>query len=393
MARHYEEELLKPIATPGALLGDKEQLVFFHEISKETSNGKAGKAALGNRNRWAVIAMDGNDMGRQHQAGKKLSGEKYETWLGRMSTGLDETSRTACIQGIAAVIQEWAKDLAKEKTKAGDIFEDCRDQDGDITLPIRPLVVGGDDVIVLCHVSYAMTFVKRVCKAFEQHSGVLAENFGGSLWPATGDRLTISAGVLYAPDSLPLATAIMYAESLLASAKKRGREKQRIAGKSSVGKPVPACVDWESVTEGVIDTPAARRQRELLFFDEDCRETVKLSTRPVTLEEFAEIERLKQRYQGIPGTIRHGVLRNLRAAFWDRKVYLARLGKHHNDLVGDLQEGDKPRDPPRGRWRRTEADPDAGAKHPVRATPIPDALLLLEEELRMTVETILEDHR
>ena len=44
------------------------------------------------------------------------------------------------------------------------------------------------------------------------------------LWVATNGELTISAGILYAPVTLPLSEAIDYAESLLASAKSKGRD-------------------------------------------------------------------------------------------------------------------------------------------------------------------------
>ncbi|MCC5848937.1 MAG: hypothetical protein JJU29_12695 [Verrucomicrobia bacterium] len=391
LARRYEKELLEPINVPGALLDEAERLVFFHEVSEDTENGRAGHAALGNRNRWAVITMDGNDMGRQHQAGKNMAKEQYESWLQAMSAGLDETTRSACKQGIAKVIKAWKTDLEKDRTSKNDLFQDFRDGKRNITLPIRPLVVGGDDIIVLCHVSYAMTFVKSVCEAFEHHSRMLAQNRKGGLWPATGDCLTISAGVLYSPISLPLATAISYAELLLASAKSRGREETDGIEPEKNGVPAPACVDWESVTEGVIDTPAARRQREYIFRDLDCNEKVLLTTRPMTLDEYAELEVLKNHYRKIPGTIRHEVLKNLQAAFWDRKVFLARLGKRTHSLVQDLEEGDQPRQPPRGKWVHRQPDPQRGEQYARRCTPVPDALLLLEEEHRMSFETILED--
>ena len=83
--------LLKPIRkalkelTPPLDL-DEFELQFFRNVNIASTDKNyqdgwdedalesavAGSAALGNRNRWAVIAMDGNDAGQQHQKAQTL---------------------------------------------------------------------------------------------------------------------------------------------------------------------------------------------------------------------------------------------------------------------------------------------------------------------------------
>lgn len=371
LARRYESELLAGIEPPPGWSSD--QCEFFHDVSSRDGDddeaGKAGAGSLGGRNRWAVIAMDGNDIGNQHRtADGALDAKKMQTWIGRMSQDLDICTRAACRAAIQLVIRSWwGEGLDRERATT---------RDGITILPVRPLVVGGDDIIILCHVRHALQFVREACRVFAEHSAqaaAAARKEGLDLWPATGGRLSISAGILFAPVTLPLASAIPYAEALLKSAKSRGRNRP-------AGEPAPACLDWESVTEGLIDQPHTRRQRELRFFDADIQETVDLTRRPYTLDDFTEVEALASGLREVPPTIRHQVLTGLRAGYWDRQVFAARLGKHQEQLVAAMAEGDRRPEVGGGRWRRTASGPDRPL---TRCTDLPDALLLLEEDARM----------
>jgi hypothetical protein len=276
--------------------------------------------------------MDGNDMGAQHRAAANNGQQTHREWLRKMSTALDDCCRQSCKTAIEDVRDRWRRDVQDNPEE-----HRVTTSDGVITLPIRPLMVGGDDIVVLCHVRYALEFVRVACRTFEELSSekaAEAKKSGIDLWPATGGRITLTAGVLFAPISLPLPAALTYTELLLASAKNKGR-------KHPQGQPAPACVDWESVTEGLIDTPAARRQRELAFYDTELDTCIFLTKRPYKLDELDELETLKQRYSQVPTTIRHQVLPGLRAGYWDRKVFLARLGKRQEALVNDLHEEEK----------------------------------------------------
>ena len=219
--------------------------------------------------------MDGNDMGSQlrHMTDTVIPpADKMIQWIKKMSIALDTCAQEAAKAGIRKVLHTWW------------LSNTPLEHNGSFILPIRPIVVGGDDIIVICHVAFAMTFVKEAITVFNDRSKAEAAQCGKDeleLWPATNGELTISAGVLFCPVSLPLHTAIGYAESLLASAKSRGRKVYDEQKRSNT--PTPASIDWEQVTDSIVDTPSARRQREMQFIDGDTGRTVLLTSRPVPL--------------------------------------------------------------------------------------------------------------
>ena len=401
--RHFEARLLEGLELPPTL-GDAERADFFHDVSRDADDptldsdddARAGAAALGNRNRWAVICMDGNDMGQQFRKRHKQFRKQHKEapaadslirWLEASSGALDEVTRGACSDAVLQVIKHWCRDV-------GDGVREATSGDT-VCLPIRPLLVGGDDVVVLCHCSYAFDFVREAFRSFgaraHEASEAWREEHGEDLWSATGGQLSISAGILFAPVSLPLATAIPYAESLLASAKHHGRQDK------PDGAPAPACVDWESVTSSVIDHPALSRQRQLVFQDddEDVHEVVELTRRPYTLEKLGTagddldtadtLEALATRLEELPTTILHQVLPAMRAGYWDRRVWLARLAKSQGELVRALSDAGPGETKGRkgSRWRFETRE---GEVH--RSTDVLDAIDILTERSRMTRDTV-----
>lgn len=363
--RRFEQRLLSEVLIPGR---PNDDLEFFHNVNADQTDGRAGAAALGNRNRWAVISMDGNDMGMQfrHQANrlenKEISEKEMMEWVKKMSQTLDSITTRAASKGVQRVVSEWA--LSKEG-------KDSIRKDKTVTLPIRPLLVGGDDIVILCHCSYAVTFVKEAIGEFETLSQRTE-----SLWPATNGKLTISAGILFSSVTLPLHTAIPYCEAVLGSAKTRGR-KDYIDGE-----PSPACIDWESVTESVIDTPAAKRQREMVFYDEAIDKTVKLTCRPYTMEEFSSLEINAEKYRSdeklkIPRTTRHHIFSAFKKGNADRLAFYARIKKNYPDLFETINEFGEP-----GKsWTINKNNKE-------QSTDLIDALLLVEEDNRMSKGTV-----
>lgn len=366
MFRWYENDLLKNMVWPENLAEYKDGS-FFHNVNERIldhsndESGVRGSRALGKRNRWAIICMDGNDMGSQLRAKseelKNAPPEEMAKWLRNMSSAIDFCSREATKAGILAVVDAWANTKDDDRSLSGE----------NVVLPIRPLIVGGDDVSVICHVSYAMLFVKTVIKTFNELSKKTPE-----AWPATGGEISISAGVLFCSVSLPLHTAVNYAESLLASAKGYGRKFAKN------GKPAVPCIDWEMVTESIIDTPAARRQRELIFFDEDVKRKICLTQRPCTLTEFEEIEQLSKRYLEYPNSALHKVLPAMRNGFYDRLAFIAKIAKRKR-LVEDLAEPGYEFGNAKSKWKEEDG---------MWKTPVIDAIQLTEEVRRMEKETV-----
>ena len=357
---------------------------------KQLNDAIAGASSLGNRNRWAVIAMDGNDAGQQHMMAQhlvdgKIDGEQWTTefrdqWVQKMSSVLVSATNRSFVEAAAEVVAEWYKD-----NQASDQLKNCCVQDGDterLVLPIRPLIIGGDDVILLCHHKYAFTFVKRMANAFTRHCHLAAEAWSGqgTLWPASGNQLTMSAGILFTKNSYPLHGAIQYAENLLGSAK----GKYRVG--LGEGKPTPAAVDWDIVTDSLLDTPAARRNRELIFDDRDIDEQVVLTRRPYLLAPlnetmgFTELELLAKELEDIPNSLRASIMVNLKKPWADRVQFFASLSRKQTRLFQRMQE--ETRDPGNG-WQRSSND-----QKTQRSTDLLDALLLLEETRRTDQRTL-----
>lgn len=398
MFRYFEYRLLEKEKLAVELdSSNPEKLEFFHNVAgtddrgNYDKDGDIGAKVLGDRNRWAVICMDGNDMGSQMtEKIKSLEGDaekgvKMSRWVKAMSAAIDRCSTEAAKAGIKAVYDKWVKSDDQQNLEGDDKF----------VLPMRPLVVGGDDVTVLCHVNYAIDFVKAVCDKFEQVSqeenAKALQDIGESIWPATGGRITISAGILYCPVSLPLHSAIAYAEALLASAKTRGREVKaklvKQGGEANQLQPTPASIDWEHITNSVLETPAIYRKRHLYFYDPDIKKKVCLTKRPYTLQEFETVLKLKNRYgtkregqdsrDAIPTTIRHKVSEALTKSQNSRMAFVASIAKNYKDLAQDLCEnGFEIFGKSESKW---ELSADGGEL----STSVVDALQLLEEDKRM----------
>ncbi len=371
-------------------LHEVDELRFFRTISAEKDDdpqlideADASDHALGNRNRWAVVAMDGNDMGRQflaftrRQREQHFSESQMRLWLCKMSQRLSQCTRAAFVKALASAISVWWDQLKEgDSVSPNDCIYTNHQGKRVLVLPFRPLILGGDDVTLLCHPGLAMHFVRTMCREFATESQRAAEQSPiKPLWPATGDCLSISAGILFTKVSVPLHMAIPYAESLLASAKGRFRNT------ANDGQPTPAAVDWDAVTDTLIDTPAARRNRELRFVDPDLDIEIRLTRRPYLIEEgsnapplaslFDQMAMLKS--EGVPRTVRASLLPALRKPWSERIAFVASLAKRYPRLKELLWEGgDKLGDG----WH---AEDDKK----IRTTGLPDALSLLEEEDRL----------
>jgi len=405
---------LRAAGLPSPLVARR--LTFLRNVSPDprpdedsaasVDDGRAGQKALGSRNRWAVICLDGNDIGAQHrETGRSGKGaDAYLPWLRAMSKSLFKINRKAMVQGILAVIGAWGKDL--------DIVSSATRADDTVVLPVRPLILGGDDAAVLCHASHALSFVRAFCRAFERESSRLAsDHLAGttaSLWPATGNRLTTSAGVLFVKTTYPLHSAMLIAENLLAMAKHRGRSV------ATPGSPAPSAVDWETITESFVDHPAARRQRELVFFDQDINREVRLTARPYLLSDldpeapspFTKACKLLD-HESVPRTLGARLFQVLRLPSAERRVELAAISKRHPSIYRalldrtDVTRCGEPdpmadlTDAQRQLLDRTDVtrcgegwtvDATDHSRH-IQTTSFLDALLLMEEEHRLSRET------
>ena len=365
-----------------------EQLAFFTHVHDDEemepehrASGEAARHALGDRNRWAIVAMDGNDMGAQFRAFERSQADEVETWLAAMSSALYRCTWNSFLESLGKVIQQWWEEEGRANRDAI-----TNRVTGEILLPFRPLIVGGDDILCLAHCSYAMPLAVEVARQFAQNSASCKE--ADRLWLATGGRLTISGGIAYTSVSLPLYSSIPYAESLLGSAKGAFR-KQR-----SSGEPTPAALDWEHITESMLDTPAARRNRDLRFLDPECGDAeIILTQRPYAIDtELEELSGLQREIEdaAIPRSLLAEVLVEFTRPWSHRLRWLASARKHHPRLDKWLREWwleDGSWD--LGSTWRWERRPASGGTGGSRSTSFMDVVLLLEEGYRMQSPTVV----
>ena len=129
------------------------------------------------------------------------------------------------VQKIGHHIEDF-KQFSKELNKAtiaaaNDAFKKIKPENGwekDI-IPIRPIVLGGDDMTVIIRGELAIEYVTEFMKRFEQYSSV--GDLSRILTKAGMKRLTACAGVAFIKSSYPFYYGYALAEQLCKYAKKK----------------------------------------------------------------------------------------------------------------------------------------------------------------------------
>lgn len=150
----------------------------------------------------AVIHADGNGVGQvfmrfpdrvlRADGTSGLTLERHADMLGRFTRELESATEAAL--GVAV----------RDATAGGDA-------DG----TILPVVVGGDDLTVVCHARLALPLVRAFGLAFEEQTAVQP-----AVNAITGGGLTAAAGIAYVKPHHPFSAAYGLAEELTASAKR-----------------------------------------------------------------------------------------------------------------------------------------------------------------------------
>jgi CRISPR/Cas system-associated protein Cas10 (large subunit of type III CRISPR-Cas system) len=132
------------------------------------------------KNKIAVIHADGNGLGQLiPKLGNKLS---------KFSKSLDNATKKA--------------------------FDDARDD----IMDIREVVLGGDDMTVICNANNALEFTKRFLENFEKETANIKE-----LKEIKVDKLTACAGIAYTNEKYPFHYAVNLAEALCSATKKHAK--------------------------------------------------------------------------------------------------------------------------------------------------------------------------
>jgi hypothetical protein len=181
---------------------------------------------LTEKNDWlAVVHADGNDMGR---VVAKLGLNKT------FSSELDKSTVNASIS---------ASEFIREKFSIKD----------ENKFPIRPVVLGGDDLTIICRADVAIPFVEKFMQEFERET---KERLGDLLVKnSLPDCLTVCAGISYVKSSFPFYYAYKLAAQLCSKAKSDARALSPTASKS--------CLMFHKVQDSFVSDFASIERREL----------------------------------------------------------------------------------------------------------------------------------
>lgn len=160
----------------------------------------------------AVIHADGNGVGGFLKSDKKLDSDL------RRRAGYHHENRVLMRRALLTALSE-CKEPEGSKSPPG-------------VAPILPLMLGGDDLLVVCRANVAMRFVVDLCEALQTLQA--DEGRGSGAAP-----LTLGVGVVIAPFTLPFHQLHEVAESLAGSAKRRVRD---------AGDEAYSVVDWAVFT-------------------------------------------------------------------------------------------------------------------------------------------------
>lgn len=169
------------------------------EDEKFPFSGNAGEHYV------AVVHMDGNGIGQYikdfMQEENNGNSESFVASYKKLSTLLEETSKQATQQAT-----DWLVEKFNQDKKA---------------LPIRPLVLSGDDITFIIKADYAVEFVKKLTLAFEEISEQELKSLSSCSFP---NYLTISTGMVFLRSNQPFYMAYQLAESLCDKAKETSRK-------------------------------------------------------------------------------------------------------------------------------------------------------------------------
>lgn len=155
---------------------------WFNETRKEDESlieMKELTAISNNKNKIAVIHADGNGLGVLIPQLKEKGVE-----LSDFSQKLDEATHNAFNSAKA--------DIKK----------------------IRPIILGGDDMVVICDADKALEFTARFLEAFEKETKDIVP----------GNHLTACAGIAYCHEKFPFHYAVTLAEELCSQTKKHAKQ-------------------------------------------------------------------------------------------------------------------------------------------------------------------------
>lgn len=219
---------------PGYHLRDDQQkeTLFFKISNKNVSKYEVAhdveKIAESGKNAWlAVIHADGNALGillqKLSEKLKEKTKEEVQKAFATFSKNLDSATKNAAQFAFDKVInadmEEQRKSLKEE------------DKSKTLIYPIRPVILGGDDLTVIIRADLALDFTIEFLRAFESQTKEQFE-FLAKDYQVEGfeNGITACAGIAYIKEKYPFHYGVHLAELLTGKAKKFSKKG---------GRPIP----------------------------------------------------------------------------------------------------------------------------------------------------------
>jgi hypothetical protein len=175
----------------------------------------------------AIIHIDGNGLGAMIEDLRKhlenMSDEQYCEAFRAFSSAVAESTTSA-----AKAASKWLFEVGAYQYKAS------KNAESKDYIPMRPLILGGDDITLLCHANYAMEYSRKFCIAFkaeaEQRLSAICSNYQLD----SNLKLTASGAVLYHKAGHAFTHSHRLVESLTKVAKKLTKQINPKAGPAAL---------------------------------------------------------------------------------------------------------------------------------------------------------------
>ncbi|CAA6815347.1 MAG: FIG00471280: hypothetical protein [uncultured Sulfurovum sp.] len=165
----------------------------MNDIAKDNANNKI-----------AIIHADGNRMGlmlqEMNRALKDASTEKIQKVFKDFSSQITKSTNDAVKEAFEKNFRKYDKENK--------------------FIPFRPIVIGGDDVTVICRADDALGFTQDYLEAFENNT---KKNFKEHGLSGYAEKLTACAGIAFCNKKFPFHYAVDLAEALCSFAKETSK--------------------------------------------------------------------------------------------------------------------------------------------------------------------------
>jgi len=196
----------------------------------------------------ALIHIDGNGMGLLLMALKEklkvLSDEEYLKGFRTFSDALEKATVRAARSATLKLYETVVRELG----------ETPQDK---ITLPIRPIVLGGDDVTLYCRADLALNYAKQFCSEFKKESQIALEPVFRNYFDESDNNLhpyiTASGGILYQKAGHPFTQSHDLVELLTHKAKQLTKSIYGTDDKSKVGPAALALYRISNATQTALE--------------------------------------------------------------------------------------------------------------------------------------------